>query len=269
MPGPLPTVPLASVAIGAVRFDEGNVSDTYRGQVLLSSGEAVAAILKDLPAKELANELLGATMARAVALPVPDHFLAVVRDDVLPVAKGPFTLDGQRLVFASADVGEPSVQYRYRHDRPNFAGLMMQLLAWPRLGELYGFDAWSANVDRHAGNLLFGGGERVWLIDHGRILTGDRWQVPKLDPAGDFDHRLYDWLTDHLSAAQQDRAQAEAAHFERALRTDPMIDEIVSASRVEALLTSDELTSVVRFLRERIDFIIYYANKALGRATLA
>ena len=60
-----PVVLLGQVLAGAVPFKvENNVTDTYRGLILTDAGERTA-IIKDLPPKELANEVLGAAIALA------------------------------------------------------------------------------------------------------------------------------------------------------------------------------------------------------------
>ncbi|MFX4377524.1 hypothetical protein ABTA44_20965, partial [Acinetobacter baumannii] len=47
------------------RFEIDNVSLTYRGSVQVEGGDQLVAIIKDIPAKELANELLAAAIAGA------------------------------------------------------------------------------------------------------------------------------------------------------------------------------------------------------------
>ena len=57
-------IQLATVLPGAKAFREGNVSETFRGQILLADGSVRSAVIKDLDQKELSNELLAAVLAR-------------------------------------------------------------------------------------------------------------------------------------------------------------------------------------------------------------
>jgi len=69
-------IQFATVLPGAKAFKEGNVNDTYRGQILLADGTVKSAVIKDLDQKQLANELLASVLAHAAALPTPDAYLA-------------------------------------------------------------------------------------------------------------------------------------------------------------------------------------------------
>jgi hypothetical protein len=80
-----------------------------------------------------------------------------------------------------------------------------------RLGNFYGFDAWSANIDRHPGNILLAFDALPWLIDHGRCFTGQNWARKDLIADRLFTSRLKGWLTPKLSAAQKSDYAREAS----------------------------------------------------------
>lgn len=217
-----PSVGRAKVLAGAETFkDQGiaNLSDTYRGQIFLESGEIKPAIIKDIPLRELANEVMAAALARVLALPVPPAFLALASPSVIAAKHAP-RVGNDFLLFASADVSSPSV-----------AQLVVGPDVWEKLqpiaetlisngwtGDLYGFDAWAANVDRHIGNILFGGRNSAWLIDHGRCFTGPTWEASDLNAAQLFPHRLREWLTPLISPTDRDRFATEAAVLSDRLR---------------------------------------------------
>jgi hypothetical protein len=97
------------VLVGAKSFkDRGiaNLSDTYRGQILLASGEVKTAIIKDIPIRELANEVMTAALAHAISLPVPPAFIALAEPANLST-RFASKIGTSSLVFASADVGCP------------------------------------------------------------------------------------------------------------------------------------------------------------------
>jgi hypothetical protein len=154
-------IQLATILPGAIAFKEGNVNETFRGQVLLADGSVKHAIIKDLDETQLCNELLTAVLANAAGLPTPDVYLAVVRNDDLSVSKGPRLQDGDPLVFASVDVKAPNVTFRAQGaSMDDQRQLLQDIIEWSELGHLFAFDSWVANIDRHPGNLLFGGKKR-------------------------------------------------------------------------------------------------------------
>lgn len=257
-------IPLARVLAGAAPFKHGNVNDTYRGQVLLEDNSIRQAIIKDVAPVELCNELLAFCLARRLGLPVPDCFLGVAATDALNAAKGPLQADGSRLVFVSTDVKVPNITFRMQSSSPGSqAALMAEIIQWADLGRLYGFDSWIANVDRHAGNLLFGNPGEAWLIDHGHCFGGPTWAVADLDPSHEFNNRLGEWVTPHLSLDQKNARLSEACAVEAKLvGFDPK--EATHSSRLEGLLPVDCLEALHEFLIGRRSRVTACASKALG-----
>jgi hypothetical protein len=257
-------VQLAKVLPGAMPFKEGNVSETFRGQVLLSNGSVKSAIIKDLDQKELSNELLASVLARCAGLQIPDSYLAVVMGNDLAVRKAPRTREGCHLVFASVDVKVPNITFRAQSSTPSEQGQLLQdILGWGDLGHLYAFDSWIANIDRHPGNLLFGGKNQIWLIDHGQCFSGPAWQPGDLDPNADYRNRLSEWLTPHLTADQRQRRSAEAMSFTEGLETID-VPESCRESQIDGLMTAAEVSAVGGFLRDRTPNILTHTNRALG-----
>ncbi|MGY3358828.1 hypothetical protein ACVWZK_005491 [Bradyrhizobium sp. GM0.4] len=211
---PAPTAALkASIGkgrllLGATAFKDAgipNLGDTYRGQILTDKGVR-AAIVKDIPLRELANELMAATLAAALGLPTPPAFIVVAAENVLVTKFAP-KADKVSFLFGSADLSSPSVaQIINPKLGPDFAALRRvvdALVKSGRLGNLYGFDAWSANIDRHPGNILLAFNALPWLIDHGRCFTGQSWKATDLVADRLCTSRLKAWLTPELSPPQK------------------------------------------------------------------
>lgn len=258
------TVGLASLLKGAVPFKEGmNVSDTYRGLILVDEKTSRAAIIKDLPAKELAAEIFGSAVAATAGLPVPDCFLTRVAPDALALSKGPSLPDGAKLAFASADTKQPSLR-QLVHDNPATAKRIAEKLAsWVKVGELYGFDSFSANVDRHRGNLLFDGDNEVWLIDHGRCFGGPPWNYQALSAAFEYRNRLRDWLTPELKDDQRQTAAAKAAELS-GFFADVDIAALAAANHVADLLDKQDFQKAVEFLQQRLPHVPKLSATALN-----
>ena len=72
----------ASVLKGAVSFSEGNINDTFRGEILKADQSIVHAVLKDLPLKQLVNELAASFLAHNQGLPTAIIYLSEQKNDV-------------------------------------------------------------------------------------------------------------------------------------------------------------------------------------------
>lgn len=264
----MPTVKLATVLLGATGFKENNVNDTFRGQVLTSDNETRQAIIKDLNLVQLCNELVAHSLAREVGLPIPDCYLGLASSDVLKMSKAPATTDGSRLVFVSVDVKVPNVTYRWTgSDAAGRKALLDQITKWGDLGHLYAFDAWIANVDRHGGNLLFGGENEFWLIDHGHCFTGPNWHADQLDPDVEYRNRLSEWLTTHLSLDQKKQRASEVRKFGADIDGFDAT-ETSKNSRIIELLPLQNVNALKGFLEKRTTNVPVHASKALGVPTM-
>jgi hypothetical protein len=257
-------IQLATVLVGAERFKEHNINDTFRGQVLTSDGKVRQAIIKDLNIVQLCNELVAHCLAREVGLPIPDGYLGLVRPGVLEVSKSPTTSNGSRLVFVSVDVKVPNVTYRWQgSDASGRRALLGQIIEWGDLGHLYAYDTWIANVDRHAGNLLFGGDSEFWLIDHGHCFTGPDWQAGQLNPDNEYRNRLSEWLTGCLTFDQKKKRASEVRKFGAEI-IDFDATETSENSRIADLLPVQQVDDLKQFLEKRTARVPLDASKALG-----
>lgn len=176
---------------------EKGVNGSWRGAIQAPSGPAIPAIIKDLDARQLANELMAHALCRTVGLPIPEAYI-VIDDGTIPEAvKGPAApaelcsslgIGEGRLMFASATCGNAFAtvfKMPRRGDMPDslfdrvrrdaIGAMRRRLVEWPALGMAAAFDEWAAVIDRHEGNLLLDGNGGVWLIDHGHAFTGARW----------------------------------------------------------------------------------------------
>lgn len=264
------TVGFARVLVGAKSFkDQGiaNLSDTYRGQILVGANDVRTAIIKDIPVREVANEVLAATLAIALALPVPPPFLAIASPADIPARHAPKIGDSS-LLFASADVQSPSIAFIVRAQQAAAISLVANAMkGCGQLGEFYGFDGWAANIDRHTGNVLIGANQQPWLIDHGRAFTGSAWTAADLDPSKFYPHRLKEWLTPLLDDAEQKRFSSLAAGMVSKLSSLD-IKTIGEQNRVPALIGQDDFNRLVTFLTDRIAFVPRIAADALNQARI-
>ncbi|MFW2351097.1 HipA family kinase [Qipengyuania sp.] len=254
-------VEFGSVLAGARPFHfNDNVNDVFRGEVLCTSGGILSAFIKDLPLRQLVNELIASTIASHLDLPVPTPILAVAKNETFNATNVPYGGDAHLVFASSAADARPVLQILSDAGRANE---VYEILAnWERLGELYGFDSWLANVDRHRGNLLMGGEGDLWMIDHGHCLTGPTWNARDLKVDSEFRNRLSEWLTPSLSGSRRVRAVEQVMHLKSSAESTD-VEELLSQNRIDALL-KDEFNNVVRFLKARVEYIEPLSRKALG-----
>jgi hypothetical protein len=258
-------IQLATVLPGAVPFKVGNVNETFRGQVLLADGTEREAILKDLDNLQLANELLASALLRAVGLPTPDAYLGLVRTGELQVSRAPQLADGNHLVFVSADVKVPNVTFQINREASESArqAVVARIARWSKLGDLYAFDAWIANIDRHPGNLLLSAEDEIWAIDHGHSFTGPAWEPDSLAPDGEYVNRLQQWVTPSLDAVQQARCVGQVSAISILLQTINVRSARL-ASLIDRLRSGAHGDAIESFLQERADKVPHHATRALG-----
>ena len=258
------SVELATVLLGASPFKEGNVNDTYRGQVITDGRVVRHGVIKDLDVIQLANELFAHALARHVGLPIPDCYIGMVRPGILAVSKGPVLNDGARLVFVSADVKVPNLTHRIlTADATAQAALLAEVTGWSELGKLYAFDAWIANTDRHQGNLLFGSPSEAWLIDHGHSFTGPTWKPEDLNPASEVQNRLAEWLTPFLTEDQKTQRRGEVLQLSASL-AGFSAERATKSCRVDEFLPVEFVNALKEFVEGRVATVTVNACKALG-----
>ena len=265
-------LPLARVLGGAKAFkDNGikNLGDTYSGQIKFGNNVIKNAIIKDIPHRELVNEIIVAGLAEKLGLPVPQRAVAIAPRG--SIFKKKIELhDGQALLFASVMVDARSIGSIYSttlcaHKMGKFRKIINLLIKTSWVGDLYGFDAWVANVDRHMSNILFG--NKFWLIDHGRCFGSDNWNVSNLVPDAEFTSRLSEWVTPHIDEKTQKGLAAKASKFASQLRALDL-EAISSASNYGDLLETSEVSALIKFLQDRVISVPTEANKALNQPGL-
>lgn len=261
-------VGFARVLSGASSFrDSGieNINETYRGQIYTENHETRFAIIKDVPAKELANEIMGAAAAKALGLPVPPAYIAFIPQGELEVKHAP-SIDGGNVVFASCDVEEPFVASILR--RGSFSRTVIRrvvdILLRGDLAGVFEFDTWSANVDRHPGNLLLSGSGAFWLIDQGYCFSGPKWVPSDLVADAAFTNRLKDWVTPNLSKNEVDALMGSiGAISSKAGEID--LREVGKRVRVPDLIGDDDFEALLAFLAGRLPEVRRLTADALGR----
>lgn len=223
------------------------------------------AIIKDLPIRELANEVMIAAVASALSLPVPDAYLAFVPSGQMNIVHAP-SIDGGNVMFASCDVDAPSVATIAKRGNftPGVVRRIVDHLITKDLVGLYEFDTWIANIDRHLGNLLLAGSGDFWMIDHGQCFSGPNWQRSDLDPSAAFINRLAALTVPLLTSEEVDKLTAAIGRVCDAVQ---QIDlrRAGESSYVPRLLGPEDFEALLVFLQERLASAPRLTAQHLGR----
>lgn len=258
---------LLAPGASALSLSKGKgVNETLRGRVHLLDGTTVSAYVKLLDKRQLANELVGAELARAAGLQVPDSYLVRVDATSYGELFRKLGLTESRVIgFGSRDVGRESLARRYRDAGPALLKWFVDKAgAWKRIAA---FDSWVGNIDRHLGNALIGGADDVWLIDHGHCFTGPAWTVAQLVPTAVVVNRLVNELGAFLTEQHREALANEAADAQRIFQV-VHVEGAIQDSEAGALLGRDEVDGLCKFVEQRKARVCEFVSAAMGRPML-
>jgi hypothetical protein len=254
----------AAVLAGATKFSDGNVNFTYRGSIKVGNN-IVAAVIKDLTPRQLANELIFASVALQLGLPIPPSYIAFASKKRLETLRAPLTTNGS-FVFATKDMGIPSVKFENAS-----AGDLQAVLGgvdWAEFGAIYGLDILTANVDRNTGNILITGDGLLWMIDHDQCLSGPSWKEEDLtDFKKEFMNKLDLWVVPYLDEKQKAAAKNLVySLIERARKLD--MEKVIEFSRMKDFTKSSERKTIQNFLASRMPHVGPISAKSLTPGSL-
>lgn len=262
---------------GLVPFKNFNVNSTFKALAQpFGGGPAFMTVVKDLPVRELFNELFAFLVLHELALPVPRSYVGFVDASLPEVSKAPPDGQGHRVVFASEEIPAPSLRFTtglpspstFQEEQFLLDHIVPLISSWKGLGELYAFDEWVANVDRNVGNLLLGpkstkSNPEVWLIDHGMAFTSPSWTAGELLPNADYLNKLSVWATPRLSVDKRQKCLAAAASFVAKAQNFDKDGKIEYLATVFGL-SKEEREAAKHFLEVRIAQISDRSLKILG-----
>lgn len=247
---------------GTLLTDLKGVSETYAGMIEVGDRK-LNAFVKFLGGRELVNELLGSTLARAGDLKSPPAFLVEARradypDSAMFQKQGAEVLPAfatQALNFKSLN---RSVELRSPEARKAFVA------AWTEWPDVVGFDDWVANMDRDGDNFLIGDQGSVWLIDHGHCFTGPAWQAPDLQPQCCVPSRLWnETIQPHVSEAER---HAAASRVLKAVARFAGVElpATMETALIKAYLLAPDNAALEAFLQQRRGSIVQRVCALLG-----
>lgn len=255
-------ISLGRALVGLVPMSGVTANKVYRGDVLLEDGQVYRGFIKDLDARQLANELLVAALARRLGVEVPKSALIAVGEDASrEFVEIKHSNKKDHIAFCSVDASGSTVYQMFAGGHAGPALAMIKRA--PGMGRMYGFDTWVANVDRHMNNLVISGDGTTYLIDHGYCFSGPCWEKSDLVPDSAYANKLALWLTPNLSDVEKNEAMRDVHSLVSEMASTDISDAI-DVALMDSLYGSDDTAAVEVFLRDRICHVSTITAQALG-----
>lgn len=132
---------------------------TFRADIYTEEGDRKKAYLKLLKVEDIAKEILCATLARKLHLPIKQAYYVNV---------DPSVVQGRRGNIYNLAFGLEEDIFPARHLTSE--QLSLELMKWDAVIPCAVFDEWIVNTDRLPNNLMFVSNGEYWLIDHDEAL---------------------------------------------------------------------------------------------------
>jgi hypothetical protein len=259
----LSQIELGNVVPGAVPLapDEKGFNESFIGHIDAPSGRHKAYI-KVLSGKQLVNELVAVTVGRAINLPIPPGYLLRVRPSDLPDSQLLKQYGKEEaLIFGSRALNHPTLARRFSKNMPDAVTWLRTNFG--RWDEATIFDDWIANADRHPGNLIVGGANQTWLIDHSHCFTGPDWQASHLQKNQTYKNQLAEVYIPSLTLPQRVALKDKTGVMAN-LFSAVNSDVAMSSSYADKLLSSIDLDALTNFLRSRVPHLMEIMSNRVG-----
>lgn len=257
-------VPEAEVITFLGREAEGRDSETYKAQVLDDQDRTITAYVKlTVDPRKIIAELAASQVGRALGLNIPRPYLVLVNTDEIPDQfESAFAKRGYMLCFASKQVSDRG----YSLERAFTSEPAMTNLAISRLFDMNStvvFDELIANTDRNLGNLIYSPEKKgVWMIDHGRALTGEYWDLWDLVPDQYVTNSLADTNSHSWDEARRRAVLKEAQKMVVAC-AELSLDELDKEGHYSRIDKGTDRSQIAAFLKERIQHTVPLLCKRL------
>lgn len=216
--------------------DNKNINPTYKSHVKTHDG-VTQAYVKLIPYREIYVECVCGVIGRFLGLPIPKPLIVKVDHESLDsIEPGRFIL-----AFGSEDSVYPSLKRRGLNEY-----LIKKLEDFSQTLDIGVFDEWIANPDRHGGNILFDGSDNFTFIDHGLSIPEDlSFDAPARA------NIIVEQLYKIKSEFEKYKTNREAQSTISPMYSDIPISLVSEKTYATSYLTSDEVVSVISFLKER------------------
>lgn len=161
----------------------GAMATTYASRVKWDVDNETKSFIKRFALNDMlgiCNEITGYLIAKASGLPVPD-FAGLIKTKPSQFPTCNKNLYEWAFVVSNLPGNTPGSFYNLG-DVPRCKALMNLVAGWSKVSEVIAFDDWVANEDRHLGNIMVSGKDKIYLFDHSNLPLTLNWSAKQLDP---------------------------------------------------------------------------------------
>ena len=253
----------ARLASGSIAMNaNAGVNPTVLAQIYTNNEPDIKAVIKCLTPKQLANELIAASLLDTLGLPAPRSFL-VFADPADSIGGVNYTHSNGLLMYFGSELSSNATLYNFfTMKSPLALNLISNYHDW---GRLLAFDEWTANIDRHLNNYLYDG-NKLYFFDHDRCLTGPNWTPAGLIASTLYPcHQCIDVIHAIMQPASKARARARSLLLQLAASTID-IKGAVQASFAESIgnSISGDIPAAVAFLNDRVNHIAAFCDQRIN-----
>lgn len=172
---------------------EGKMAKTWLAEIQWKDGHVRRSYLKVFSKSlelGLLNEITGYILAKKAGLPLP------IRAGLLKLPPDMFPESKQYLSygFISSEVPGQSPNSIYNigeiATQAQLKPIVDLIRSWKYLPDCMAFDDWTANTDRHFGNVIFSGAGDLYIIDHSNLPVTTQWKAEDLKDETSYENRL-------------------------------------------------------------------------------
>ena len=250
-------IELATLLPGALPRSEATAEMVWHGDIQTNAG-SVSAYIKLLEPHKMISEIVCSLLGRHIGLKIPQPYLVSGNTSQLGVDNHSQDV----LMFGSRDADSVQFYDIVNRDAEYAEQLLMK---WKDYKDVAFFDEWIANIDRHAGNILYNGRSGFWLIDHSHALTGGEWHLFGLnDATGTHDNKLLDPIAEELT---------EHVRYQWRKYVIDLVDKKYDKTPVSSLeengylknVADDiDIQQVLKFVSDRVPHVVSLVCKKLG-----
>jgi len=176
---------LSSDQLSAIyaRQTSGLMAETYACGIQWNGGKETKAYIKRFSNNRtlaLVNEVTGYIVAKYCGLPV-SHYAGLINTTPQQFEDESTQYNNWAFVVSSLEGATPGSFFEVK-DLQHCKTLMNLVAGWDKVSDAIAFDDWVANEDRHLGNIMVAGKNRISLFDHSNLPITLNWQASQLDP---------------------------------------------------------------------------------------
>ncbi|MFG0903403.1 HipA family kinase [Photobacterium damselae] len=236
------SIEFATMLPGAVLFSDSNRNPTWRAHIRVGD-ETKAAFVKLIEPRAIFVECACAILGRLLGLPIPKPSIVLINSNSLDC----FKEDQYVLAYGSEDVKHPSFLRLFSDEYDKAFDILSK---HPKLLDISVFDEWIANSDRHDANILYGGNDQIYFIDHELAIPEEL----KCNQSTD-DNQLLRTYYSEKDELEKYRVRKELSDVILPSYINLPLDSISDKSCAFQFLDKDDVLNVIEFLNNRLEYL--------------